>query len=637
MQTIHEILKQYWGFTEFRPLQQDIIESVLQGHDTLALLPTGGGKSICFQVPAMHMEGVCIVISPLIALMKDQVENLQKRDIKAVAIFSGMSYREIDIALDNCVYGDIKFLYMSPERLSTEIVKVRLRRMQVSFVVVDEAHCISQWGYDFRPSYLNIASLRELLPEAPFLALTATATTEVKQDIQEKLLFKDAKVFTKSFERKNLVYAVRKAENKHEKLLEIIRKVPGTGIVYVRNRRETQELARFLWINKISADFYHAGVPTAERFKKQNAWVNNKMRVMVCTNAFGMGIDKPDVRFVIHFEPSDSIESYYQEAGRAGRDEKRAFAVLLYCDADKVEMEQKQQQAFPEPEDVRAVYQALGNYFQLAIGGGEFLTYDLDINELCSRYNLKAVKVLNCFKFLEKDGYLNFSEGVFMPSRIKFVVNNDELYRFQIANSTFDIPIKIILRSYGNLFDNYVPIDEKLLASRTNINPVTYVQMLKKLDELNIINYLPQTDWPRVTFLTPRADAKTMFINKAYLDERKKNQQQKLTAMFNYADETAICRSVFIRSYFNESNAEDCGTCDICLERKKQVMQSVGFELFRNELVTLLNNGSVFFPEIHLHFANFSNDQITNFVRLLIDDGTLLLSENNHLMLSHQD
>ncbi|POY37364.1 RecQ family ATP-dependent DNA helicase [Solitalea longa] len=635
MADIQQILKQYWGYDTFRPLQQDIIESVLQGNDTLALLPTGGGKSICFQVPALHLNGVCIVISPLIALMKDQVENLKSRGIKAVAIFLGMSYREIDIALDNCIYGDVKFLYMSPERLSTEIVKVRLRRMKVSFIAVDEAHCISQWGYDFRPSYLKIADLRELLPGISFLALTATATKEVKEDIQAKLQFKNARVFTKSFERKNLVYAVRNAENKHEKLLEIINKIAGSGIVYVRNRRETQELARFLWLNKISADFYHAGLPTADRFKKQTAWINNKLRVMVCTNAFGMGIDKPDVRFVVHYEPSDSIESYYQEAGRAGRDEKKAFAVLLYCDADRVEMEQKQQLSFPEVVDIRAVYQALGNYFQLAIGAGEFLSYDLNINEFCSRYNLKAVKVLNCFKFLEKDGYLSFNEGVFISSRIKFVVNNDELYRFQIANAKFDIPIKIILRSYGSLFDSYVSIDEKLLASRTHIDYVTYIQLLKKLDELGIINYLPQSDCPRVTFLTPRADAKNMFINKAYIEERKSNQENKLAVMFKYAAETDVCRSMFIRKYFDEINTSPCGTCDICIESKKNVtILETDFNHFRNQIVVILAERTMTIDDLQQKFTQYPSEQFTYYIRLLIDDGTLFLSENEILNLA---
>ncbi|WP_042479621.1 RecQ family ATP-dependent DNA helicase [Solitalea canadensis] len=633
MSANHEVLKQYWGYSSFRPLQEEIIESVLAGNDTLALMPTGGGKSICFQVPAMQMEGVCIVISPLIALMKDQVENLKSKGIKAVAIFSGMSYREIDSALDNCVYGDVKFLYMSPERLSTEIVKVRIKKMKICFVTVDESHCVSQWGYDFRPSYLKIAGLRELLPNIHFLALTATATAEVKQDIHDKLLFKDGKVFQKSFERPNLTYVVRYGENKHEKMLEIMRKIPGSGIVYVRNRRETQEIAHFLWTNNIKADFYHAGVPTVDRFRKQNAWIGNQLRVIVATNAFGMGIDKPDVRFVIHLEAPESLESYYQEAGRAGRDEKKAYAVLLYNETDKIEALQKQEMAFPEVEEIRAVYQALGNYLQLAVGAGEGLSFDLDLNELCNRFNLKAIKVLNCLKFLEKDGYLSFSENVFLPSRMKFAVSNDELYRFQIANSVFDIPIKIILRSYGSLFDNYVSIDERLLASRTHTDYKTYLQVLNKLNELGIIYYFPQTDLPRVTFLTPRADAKSMFINKVYIEERKRDQRAKLESMMSYAEEKEVCRSVMLLHYFDEKNAQECGVCDVCLAFKKHVTKEDGLDVFRNLIVAKLSDGPVLLLDLQTKFNSYPAEEITNFIRLLQDEGTLKVNENNEISL----
>ncbi|MND62029.1 ATP-dependent DNA helicase RecQ [compost metagenome] len=633
MSANHEVLKQYWGYSSFRPLQEEIIESVLAGNDTLALMPTGGGKSICFQVPAMQMEGVCIVISPLIALMKDQVENLKSKGIKAVAIFSGMSYREIDSALDNCVYGDVKFLYMSPERLSTEIVKVRIKKMKICFVTVDESHCVSQWGYDFRPSYLKIAGLRELLPNIHFLALTATATAEVKQDIHDKLLFKDGKVFQKSFERPNLTYVVRYGENKHEKMLEIMRKIPGSGIVYVRNRRETQEIAHFLWTNNIKADFYHAGVPTVDRFRKQNAWIGNQLRVIVATNAFGMGIDKPDVRFVIHLEAPESLESYYQEAGRAGRDEKKAYAVLLYNETDKIEALQKQEMAFPEVEEIRAVYQALGNYLQLAVGAGEGLSFDLDLNELCNRFNLKAIKVLNCLKFLEKDGYLSFSESVFLPSRMKFAVSNDELYRFQIANSVFDIPIKIILRSYGSLFDNYVSIDERLLASRTHTDYKTYLQLLNKLNELGIIYYFPQTDLPRVTFLTPRADAKSMFINKVYIEERKRDQRAKLESMMSYAEEKEVCRSVMLLHYFDEKNAQECGVCDVCLAFKKHVTKEDGLDVFRNLIVAKLSDGPVLLLDLQTKFNSYPAEEITNFIRLLQDEGTLKVNENNEISL----
>lgn len=420
---IHNILAKYWGYHSFRPLQEEIITSVLQGNDTLALLPTGGGKSVCFQVPALVQEGVCIVISPLIALMKDQVDNLQKKGISAIAITSAMHKREIDIAFDNCVYGNIKFLYLSPERLITPIAQARIQKMKVSLIAVDEAHCISQWGYDFRPSYLEIAKLRELQPKVPVLALTATATPEVVKDIQEKLRFKKANVLQKSFERKNLAYVVIGEEDKLSRLLKVVNNVGGTGVVYVRNRKKTQEVAAFLQKNKIPADFYHAGLTPGERSQKQDSWIKNKTRVIVATNAFGMGIDKPDVRFVVHLDLPDSLEAYFQEAGRAGRDEGKAYAVMLYNEADINDLKSNVEMSFPSVEEIRQTYQALANYYQLAVGSGEGAAFDFDISELCRNYKLEPVTVFNSIRFLEKEGYISATEAVYQPSRINFTLN----------------------------------------------------------------------------------------------------------------------------------------------------------------------------------------------------------------------
>jgi ATP-dependent DNA helicase RecQ len=417
--TIHTILYKYWGFTKFRTLQEDIIQSVLDGKDTLALMPTGGGKSLCFQVPALLKPGICIVVSPLIALMKDQVENLKEKGIKAIAIISGMGKREVDIALDNCIYGDIKFLYLSPERLLSDLVRVRIRHMQVNLIAIDEAHCISQWGYDFRPPYLHLAELREIHPNIPILALTATATVRVAADIQAKLNFKDPQVFRKSFERKNLSYLVYNEENKLRKLFSIAKNVKGTGIVYVRNRRETQEVARQLSMQGISADFYHAGLDTPLRMKKQTAWKNSETKVIVATNAFGMGIDKADVRFVVHLDLPESLEAYYQEAGRGGRDEKKAYAVLFYNNSDVLQLTSRLEQQYPSIDEIKQIYHHLGNYYQLAHGAGEGLSLEFDLADFCGRFKLDPFRTLHAIKFLEHDEYIALTETVFLPSRVQ--------------------------------------------------------------------------------------------------------------------------------------------------------------------------------------------------------------------------
>src|SRR6201996_4538466 len=530
--TIQEILKHYWKYDSFRPLQEEIIQSVLIGRDTLALLPTGGGKSICFQVPALAKEGICIVVSPLIALMKDQVENLQAKGIEAVAIVSGMGKREVDIALDNCIYGPVKFLYLSPERLLSELVRVRIKYMNVNLIAIDEAHCISQWGYDFRPPYLHIADLRELHPTVPVLALTATATEEVRIDIQEKLQFKDGLVFQKSFERKNISCVVQHTESKLRKMLDIAHGVKGSGIVYLRSRKECADIAKFFNDNKISADYYHAGLSSEERSKKQESWKTNKIRVIVATNAFGMGIDKPDVRFVIHKDLPESLEAYYQEAGRAGRDEQKAYTVLLYNHPDRLKQEKMFILNFPTVDEIKLVYHYLANYYQLAYGAGEGISFDLDIGDFCSKFKLDPVKTLNALKFLEQSEYLAFNESVFLPSRMRFEISNEELYNFQIQNKGWDAFIKTLLRSYGGAFDNYVRIREFDISRRTNMSVQQVVEGLKQLQEYGILTYHPQNDNPQVTYLKPRQHANNLYINKARIDERKETYLKKIEAVF---------------------------------------------------------------------------------------------------------
>jgi ATP-dependent DNA helicase RecQ len=582
------ILKQYWGYDSFRPLQHDIITSVLSGNDTLALLPTGGGKSICFQVPAMAKDGLCVVVSPLIALMKDQVENLQKRGIKAVAVYSGMTYREIDRVLDNCVYGDVKFLYVSPERMVTDVFRERLKRMKVNLLAVDEAHCISQWGYDFRPEYLKIAELRPWLPGVPVLALTASATQEVVEDIQDKLAFKTKHVFRKSFERTNLLYHVRNVEDKDRKLVDICRKIKGTGLVYVRNRRSTKALAQLLQRHEVSADFYHAGLSHNERELKQYNWKNNVTRVMVCTNAFGMGIDKPDVRFVVHYEAPDAPEAYYQEAGRAGRDEKKAYAVLLYNDADRTAALHKLSLSLPDEATVKRVYQLLGSYLNVAVGASQFHSYPFDIARFSTMFKLPPATVYHSLKVLEQDGYLQLSEAIHQPSRVHFRMNNMDLYRFQVANARYDGFIKMLLRLYGGMFDEYVQIHEQDLAVKTKLTVQQVTDLLRQLHRLHVLDYAESTDTPSLTYLTERLDTSNLSINRKLMQFRHRVATEKLHAMLEYAAQYRNCRSRFLLNYFNEEQLNWCKQCDVCISMRDTDLDENGFEQALSQLETLL-------------------------------------------------
>lgn len=633
MLPIHNILEQYWGYKNFRPLQEDIITSVLNGNDTLALLPTGGGKSICFQVPAMAKDGICIVISPLIALMKDQVENLIKKGIKAIAITSAMHRKEIDIALDNCVHGAIKFLYLSPERLETEIVKVRLQRMKVNLIAIDESHCISQWGYDFRPSYLKIAALKELLPGVPVLALTATATEEVVKDIQQKLHFKKPNVLQKSFERTNLSYVVIQEDDKLTRLVKIASSLRGTGVVYVRNRKKTQEIAAYLRSNKIDADFYHAGLDAQTRDKKQNNWMQNKTRVIVCTNAFGMGIDKPDVRFVVHIDLPDSLEAYFQESGRAGRDEQKAYAVLLYNESDKIELERSITTNFPTLEEIKQTYQALANYYQLPSGSGAGATFNLDIVALCERYKLNALTVYNSLKFLEKEGYLSTTEAVFQPSRIKIELNREDLYKFQIASPAFDIFIKLLLRSYSGLFDNFAKINEFDLAKKAGTTRDEIVKRLNYLHQQQVIIYAPQTELPQLTLEQERVDVKNLTLSKENFVFLKQRAIERMEAVLHYAGSNHKCRSQLLLAYFGETNTKRCNQCDVCLEENKKTLHTDEFENISRQVRELLSVHPMPLITLVNSVTEGNEDKRLRTIQWLLDNEQLKYDDNNQLVI----
>jgi ATP-dependent DNA helicase RecQ len=634
MSSIHQTLKKYWGYDNFRPLQEDIIVSTLNKNDTLALLPTGGGKSICFQVPALAMEGLCIVVSPLIALMKDQVENLQKKGIKAIAITSAMSFREIDIALDNAIYGNFKFLYLSPERLENKLFLERLSKMKVSLLAIDEAHCISQWGYDFRPSYLKIAEIREKIPDVPVLALTATATPEVVKDIQQKLKFKKENVLQKSFERKNLAYIVLYEEDKLNRLITICNKIPGTAVVYTRNRKRTQEIALFLRKNKINADFYHAGLNALERNKKQEDWINNKTRIMVATNAFGMGIDKPDVRFVVHMDLPDNLEAYFQEAGRGGRDEKKAYAILLYSQNDRLELQKNFENSFPSIEQIRNTYQAICNYFQLAIGAGEGVRFNFDIQELCTRFNLNPLTVYNSIKFLEREGYIATNESVYHSSKIHIKVNKEDLYKFEVANPSYETIIKTLLRSYGGLFDYYTPINENEIAKRLKTDKNNIIKQLNELTKLDIIDYVASTDLPQIIFLQERKDASKLVISAENYMQLKERAKKRLEWVLHYTESRHLCRSRILLSYFGENDSKDCGQCDVCIEKKKSGLSPQKFEEIYQKIIQLISKNDVTTSELKEYLSNYSVSEYLKVLQYLIEHAQIKLNNEGKYQLN---
>lgn len=617
------ILKRYWGYDKFRPLQEDIIQSVLDSHPTLALLPTGGGKSICFQVPALCMEGICLVVSPLIALMKDQVEQLNRRGVKAVAVYSGMSPKEIDVLLDNCVYGDVKFLYVSPERLRTDLFLGRAQRMTISMVAVDEAHCISQWGYDFRPSYLLISEFLEKFNISKVIALTASATKEVKEDILEKLNLKEAKTFQKSFARSNLSYSVFELERKDQKMVEILRNVPGSSIVYVRSRKQTQEISAFLNKQGIEADYYHAGLTGEVRSSKQEKWIRNQLRVMVATNAFGMGIDKPDVRTVIHFDLPDAIEAYYQEAGRAGRDEKKAFAIQLFHQQDLINLETRAEKSTVSVEFIKRVYQALANYYKLAVGSNAYSSFDFEYQTFVKNFDLPGVETFYALNKLMEEGIIQLNDSFKEPSRLMFLMPQSEVYGYQVANKNMDPVIKAVMRLYGGeLFTSYVKVKEKDVAALLKESVTVAKRQLEYLSQAEVVDYQHSSELPKITFLTPRFEVNNLPLDKKRIEWRKKVTMEKVAAIKDYALNNQKCRTRFIQNYFNELATTDCGVCDICLRRTRKAE-----EIPLRALMDYIHENPRKEEALKDHFKELDPDQLIMGLRILMDRGEIALNE----------
>lgn len=626
MSVYHDILKQYWGYDDFRPLQMDIIESICAGKDTLALMPTGGGKSITFQVPALAMEGICIVVTPLIALMKDQVDNLRSRDIKAAAIYSGMTREEIIITLDNCVYGGFKFLYVSPERLSTELFISRLQYLKVCLLAVDESHCISQWGYDFRPSYLNISDIRKHLPETPVLALTATATPSVVKDIQELLKFPAPNVFQMSFERSNLAYVVRHTEDKEKMLLQILNKTPGTAVVYVRNRKNTKEVSDLLRRNGITADFFHAGLTNDQKDKRQKAWKTGDCRVIVSTNAFGMGIDKAEVRVVVHMDLPDSIEAYFQEAGRAGRDGKKAYAVLLYQKNDSTKLKKRLSDSFPEKDTIRNVYESLAHYYQIAEGGGMGSMLAFDLNDFCTKFKYNFLQAYHALKILEQAGYLELTEELDNPSRVYFLAKREELYHLRLGDPVSDELLQTLLRSYTGLFADFVPIQEEVLAKRLGFKTNEVYERLLHFSRLGVIHYIPRKKSPYVIYQVNREAKERLMLTKAIYEDRRERYKDRISSILTYATDDQICRNRQLLLYFGEKDGKNCGKCDVCLRKNELGLSNHEYTMIEHSLIELLKEDSKSVEEL-CKAIDQPSEKILMVIRHLTDQGELLLKD----------
>lgn len=626
-----KILKQYWGYDHFRGIQEDIIRSVGEGKDTLGLMPTGGGKSITFQVPALAQEGLCLVITPLIALMKDQVRNLRERGIKATAVYSGMTREEILIALENCIFGNYKFLYISPERLGTEIFQIKLRSMHVSLITVDESHCISQWGYDFRPAYLKIADIRQLLPGVPVIALTATATPEVVKDIQERLQFRQENVFRMSFERKNLAYIVRHTEDKEGEMLHILQRVNGSSIVYTRNRKKTKEIAQLLNRNHITATFYHAGLTDETKDLRQKAWLKGEYRVMVATNAFGMGIDKPDVRLVIHADVPDSPEAYFQEAGRAGRDGMKAYAVLLFCPRDKITLKQRISDTFPEKDYIRKVYEDINFYYQMAMGDGLGCTFAFNLDEFCHNFKHFPVQTDSALKILTRAGYLEYTDEQDNASRIMFTLTKEELYRIHEQNADTEKLIRILLRTYTGLFTDYAYINEELLAKRSGLSRSQIYETLLFLTRQHILHYIPGKKTPYIIYTRERQETDRIYLSKEVYEERKESYRRRIEAMIEYAESENKCRSRMLLHYFGEKNEHNCGQCDVCLQHHHSGLKQSQFDEISHQILSLLKSSPLTPQELKLQIQA-PEEQVTKVIAYLLSE-EIIRQENGRLLL----
>jgi len=628
---IKQILIQYWGYSHFRPKQEEIIQAVLEGKDTLALLPTGGGKSITYQIPALKMEGLCLVITPLIALMKDQVANLKKRKIEAIAIYSGMNAHETEIAWNQCTHGTAKFLYLSPERLSNPNFINRIPQLKINLIAVDEAHCISQWGYDFRPSYLNISELRQYLPKVPILALTATATADVVKDIQDKLQFKKHNVIWQTFNRSNLVYFVSFEEDKMGTLLRMMNKQSGSGIVYVRNRRKAAEIATFLVKNGISAVHYHAGLDGSDRDRRQADWMQGEVRIMVATNAFGMGIDKPDVRFVVHLDLPDNLEAYFQEAGRAGRDQQKAFAVLLWEKKDISELQKNFESSYPPIETIKNVYQALGNYYRLAVGSGKGESFDFDLIDFSHHYNFQPKLVYTALKFLERQFYLVLNEGVHSPTMIQIRLTGNDLYKFQVANSRYDIFIKFLLRTYSGLFDGLLRISLSQIAKSFNSEAKQVHLMLESLHKLEVINYQPEKTKPQLIYIEERLPLNDLRISPEIYKNRKAVAKNCLKTVIDYTTTANKCRNQLLLAYFGESIGARCGKCDVCLRRNNAALSELEFDYVVEIIKPILSTKRLLLDEL-LYEVNW--DDVNNLlaaVSWLHDNDKIREDDQNRL------